>query len=101
MAHKSYALSTDREVMQDLGRRLQLLRETRRMTAVEAAAQAGLSRRTVWRAESGGNPTLLTLLRLLRLYGRIDALENFVPEPEISPMALLKQRKPRAEPPRG
>ena len=87
--------------MQDLGRRLQRLREARQLTAVEAAAQAGLSRRTVWRAETGGNPTLLTLLRLLRLYGHIDAVESFVPEPAISPMALLKERKPRPEAPRG
>ncbi len=99
MAHTSYTLATDREIMQDLGRRLRRLREARELTAIEAAARAGLSRRTVWRAESGDNPTLLTLLRLLRTYGHIEAVESFVPEPVLSPMALL--RKPRPEPPRG
>ncbi len=58
----------------------------------EAADAAGLSSKTVSRAEQGENPTLLTVLRLLRVYGRIAALEQFIPEPEVSPMALIRER---------
>lgn len=84
--------ATDREVLQHLGSRLRGLRESQHLSSSEAAAQAGLSRRTVYRAETGQNPTLLTVVRLLRLYGRLDALAAFLPEPEISPMALLEER---------
>lgn len=75
--------------MQQLGRRLRALREAQGLSAVEAAAQSGLGRRTLFRAERGQNPTLETLVRLLRLYGRVGALAELVPEPETSPMALI------------
>ena len=88
---------TDREVMGELGRRLRAQREAQRLTQVEAAERAGLSRRTVSRAEEGRNPTLLTLVRLLRLYGRVGALEDFLREPEVSPMAILESRQKRSD----
>jgi DNA-binding XRE family transcriptional regulator len=81
---------TDRELMEVLGRRLAVLREARGLTQVEAAERAALSRRTVHRAENGINPTLLTIVRLLRVYGRMDALNGLVPDaPEVSPARRL------------
>jgi transcriptional regulator with XRE-family HTH domain len=90
-------LATDREVLALLGSRLAALREGQGLTGEDAAAAAGLSRRTVYRAERGQNPTLLTLVRLLRLYGRIDALAQILPEPEVSPMALIRPRPGRTD----
>jgi len=90
MTPTSYTTATDLEVLEEIGRRLRSLREAQGLTAIEAAARTGLSRRTVWRAEQGDNPTLGTLLKLLRLYGRLAALDTFLREPEISPMALLQ-----------
>lgn len=99
MALSSYTTATDREILAELGRRLRALREGQELTAIEAAARTGLSRRTVWRAEQGDNPTLLTLLRLLRLYGRLEALDGVLRQAEISPMALLSKAK--ASPSKG
>ncbi len=93
MGHLSYTSTTDREVMQELGRRLAALRESQRLTMLEAAERAALARQTLYRAERGQNPTLLTIVRLLRVYGRLAALESFIPEPEISPMAVLEERR--------
>lgn len=95
MGRISPETATDGELMRALGRRLRALREARGLTSVDAAAQSGLSRRTVDRAEEGHNPTLGTLLRLLRLYGRLAALDDFIPEPEVSPMALLERERGR------
>ena len=81
--------------MRELGRRLAALREAQRLTMLEAAERAALSRQTLYRAERGQNPTLLTIVRLLRVYGRLAALESFIPEPEISPMAVLEERRAR------
>jgi transcriptional regulator with XRE-family HTH domain len=88
-----YAEATDAELLGIIGERLEALRKARGLTQSEAAAKADLSRNTLYHAERGDNPTLLTLVRLLRVYGRLPALESFIPPPEISPMARLKQRK--------
>lgn len=96
MSSEALTMRTDDEIMAFLGRRLRALRKSQRLTTVEAAAGAGLSRRTVYSAEHGDNPTLQTLVRLLRLYGRLDALQAFVPEPEISPMAILESKRRRS-----
>ncbi len=95
MGHLSDTPGTDREVMRELGRRLAALRESQRLTILEAAERAALSRQTLYRAERGQNPTLLTIVRLLRVYGRLAALESFIPEPEISPIAVLEERRAR------
>ena len=86
---------TDREVMVELGARLSRLRRSRRLSILEVARLAELDRSTVSRAERGDNPTLLTLVRLLRVYGRLQALNDFLPQPELSPMALLEERRGR------
>lgn len=83
----------DPEIMDILGRRLASVRKARGLTQAEAADQAGLDRTTVSRAERGDNPNLLTLVRLLRVYGRLDALDAFLPEPGVSPMALVRERR--------
>ena len=99
MAHITSNVSTDREIMVELGGRLRALRKARGLTLIEAAERATLSRRTVARTEKGDNPRLETLLRLLRVYGRLEALDAFIPEPTVSPMAIL--RKLQKGKPRG
>jgi transcriptional regulator with XRE-family HTH domain len=91
MVDNSYTTSTDNEVLAEIGRRLRALRGAR--TLEEAAGLAGLTRQTVSRAEHGDNPTLNTIVRMLRAYGRLAALEDFAAAPEVSPMALLRGRQ--------
>lgn len=97
MEPKSLTSATDQEILQILGARLRSLREARALTLLEAAAGSGLSRRTIYRAEAGRNPTLASVLRLLRLYGRLEAMTEFIPEPTLSPLALLAQRAKAAK----
>lgn len=91
----SFLLSTasDPEIVEEIGRRLRALRKSRGLSQAEAARRSGLSRRTLYSAESGENPTLSTVIRLLRTYGRLGALDDFIPEPEVSPMDLLERRE--------
>lgn len=96
MGLSSIITATDSEIMDRIGHRLKELRESRELTQLEAAERAGIARRTLYRAERGMNPTLETMIRLLRVYGRLPALDSFIPETEVSPMALL--RESRAEP---
>lgn len=93
MSAKTYTSATDREILEAVGARLRALRKARSLTQQTAAERAGLARSTVHEAEKGQNPTLQTLIRLLRVYGRLPALESFIPEPDVSPMARLRERK--------
>lgn len=93
MAHISFTEKTDREVMAELGRRLKALRKAHGLSRTDVAERAALERRTVARTENGENPRLDTLVRLLRVYGRLDALDGFIPEPTVSPMDELRRRR--------
>lgn len=84
--------------MATLGERLAHLRVNRAMTQAELADAAGVAKRTVERVESGESIQLLTLVRLCRVLGLMDGLDQLVPEQGPSPMALLKD-KARARPP--
>lgn len=93
MLDKSIHEATDREIAEEIGRRLRALRKARNLEIVDVAELADLDRSTISNAEHGKNPTLRTIIRLLRTYGRLGALESFIPEPEISPMQLIRQQK--------
>lgn len=95
MSDIRYSTASDTEIMAEIGARLEALRKTRGLTQTDAAERAGLGRNTLYRAEQGDNPTLQTIVRLLRTYGRLGALSTFIPAAEISPMARLRARKGR------
>jgi len=82
--------SSDVEILDEIGRRLEALRENRRLSRSRAAELSGISRRTLYSTEHGENPTLLTVIRLLRTYGRLSSLDAFIPTQEISPMEIIE-----------
>ena len=74
----------------ELGTRLQRERLNQNITQAVLAEQAGISRRTLVAAEKGKGTTLETLIRLLRGLGKLGQLDQFLPEPPISPIQLAK-----------
>jgi len=87
---------SDQEVLKELGRRLRAYRLQRNLGAAEVAERAGLNRNTVANAEAGANPRLGTVVKILRVLERLDALDAFLAPPGISPMQLMKTAgKPR------
>jgi transcriptional regulator with XRE-family HTH domain len=95
MMDKRIEERADAEILVELGRRLAMLRKAAGFTQAEAAELAALDRSTVSRAEQGDNPNLLTVVRLLRVYGRLGALDSFIPEPGVSPMQLVREARKR------
>lgn len=95
--------STNDEILAELGRRLERYRLQQNWTLADVAREAGVGLRTAARAEAGENPTLATMVKLLRALGRLEALDSFLPEPLVSPIQLAelsgKQRQ-RAGTPR-
>ena len=83
--------ATDAAILSELGGRLARVRLERNLTQGRLAEQAGVSKRTVERLESGGVATQLSgfirVCRVLDLVGRFDLL---VPEPLPSPVEQLK-----------
>lgn len=80
----------DSEIIEEIGRRLRAHRLQLNLPQEEMARLAQLSPTTVKNAEAGRDPRLATLVRMLRVLGRLEALDAFLPAPTVSPLALLK-----------
>ncbi len=84
---------TDEGILRELGARLAGARLGHNLTQAALAEQAGVSKRTVERLESGEVATQLSgFLRVCRALGLAERFETLVPEPAASPMAQLKQQ---------
>jgi transcriptional regulator with XRE-family HTH domain len=82
---------TDELVLRELGARIAALRLARNLTQAALAEQAGISKRTLERLESGAVAAQLpAFLRICRVLGLLDQLDSFIPEPAPSPLAQLK-----------
>jgi transcriptional regulator with XRE-family HTH domain len=104
--------ATDRAILSELGGRLARARLERNLTQSQLAAQAGVSKNTLQRLESGSVATQLSgFLRVCRVLGLIERFDLLVPEPVPSPIEQLKlrgrqrrrasaKRKPMASPPK-
>ncbi|MFQ5705570.1 MAG: helix-turn-helix domain-containing protein [Gemmatimonadales bacterium] len=84
--------TTDIEILREVGRRLRAYRLQQNISVADVAARAGVSPNTVVNVEAGRNARLLTLVRLLRVYGRLEAINAFLPPPQISPLQLVRER---------
>jgi len=81
---------TDTEILAEIGGRLQRYRLQQNVTQRKLAQAAGVGSRTIQNVEKGEGAQLLTVVRILRALGRLDALEAFLPAPGLSPMELLR-----------
>ena len=89
-------LMSDEALLQELGQRIARLRLERNLSQAQLAEQAGISKRTLERLEAGAAATQLSLfLRVLRQLDLLERLELLLPEPQLSPLALLQQQATR------
>ena len=66
------------------------------LSQADLAEKAGLARRTITAIEHGEGSSLATLIALLRGLHALGELENLLPDPGPSPIALTRvQEKPR------
>jgi len=91
---------SDEAVLRELGSRLAAARLVRNQTQAALAEEAGVSKRTVERLESGEVAARLSgLVRVCRALGLADRLDALVPSPTVSPVEQLKlagRRRQRA-----
>lgn len=89
---------TDKAIVSELGRRLKSLRLNRNYSQQEIAEFTGLSVTAVQSAEKGESK-MITYIKILRVLGSLQALDNFLPVVDISPLQLAKlegKRRQRA-----
>ena len=85
--------ATDDAVMVELGGRLARVRLERNLTQVQLAHEAGISKPTLQRLESGAVATQLSgFLRVCRVLGLVEGFETLIPEPVVTPMEQLKRQ---------
>lgn len=83
-------LMTDDAILAELGKRLCRRRLDFQLTQAELAEQAGVSKRTIERAEAGASTQTPSLIRILRVLSLLPNLDLLIPEPGPRPMELLK-----------
>ncbi len=83
---------TEKEQLAYIGEQLQKIRLKEDITQSQLAEKTGMNRSNISTIETGGNPTLSSFLRILKVYGRLDDLQEVLHTPEISPMEMLKLR---------
>jgi putative transcriptional regulator len=80
---------TNNAIAQEIGSRIEQLRLEQNMTQQALADEIGLSR-VSYRKLAKGAAKFENIIGALRALGRMDLLEQFVPETTFSPMAQLK-----------
>jgi transcriptional regulator with XRE-family HTH domain len=90
MPFVSLLFKTPDELQAVLGERLRALRLSRNFSQRELADKAGVSLRALHNLEAGTGSTLETFLRVLKALNAVDAIEALLPQPKVSPLALLK-----------
>ena len=86
-----YGMST-KAILAELGTRLKSKRLRKNLSQQELAERTGLSRNTISDMESGGSTTLSNFLSTLRALEALDELDNFLPDPGISPVQMLRMK---------
>jgi len=81
---------SDDHVLAELGARLKRARLDRNIPQAVLAEDAGVSRGTIDRLESGRSVQLTSLLRVLRALKLLENLELLVPPPDTRPLQALR-----------
>jgi transcriptional regulator with XRE-family HTH domain len=79
----------------ELGRQIRALRLLQDLNQEQVAERAGIALNAVKNLESGRGATLRTLTRTLRVLNRTDWLGTLAPAVSISPIQMLRTKRPR------
>lgn len=83
---------SDEAILAELGERIARSRIDMQLTQAEVAEQAGVSKRTLERVESGASAQMSSLIRILRVLELLPRLEQMFPATGPTPMELLRHK---------
>lgn len=78
--------NSDKAVLDELGSRLARTRLEQNVSQEQLAGEAGVSKSTIERIETGREVKVTSLVRILRALGRLELLDQLLPEPLPSPI---------------
>lgn len=81
---------SDKAIVIELTNRVKRNRLLKNYSQQELADRAGVSKSTLQKLEYGSSVTIKTFVQVLRALKQLDSLDNFIPEPGISPIELQK-----------
>lgn len=84
-----YGMS-DKAILAEIGRRLKRKRLSRNITQQHLGEIAGLERMTISAIENGNPFDVITLIKFLRALDSLEAIDDLLPDPGISPLQLAK-----------
>lgn len=87
--------ASEKDLARELGRRLAQVRLNRNISQEQLAAAAGISKRTLERAERTGSVQLLNFIRIFAALGLARRLELLLPNLFVNPMESLLPRRRR------
>ncbi|MEK7292338.1 MAG: helix-turn-helix transcriptional regulator [Actinomycetota bacterium] len=94
MEKKPLVVRPTKDLEVELGLEIRRMRLRQNRTQRELADDANVSLSALKNLETGRGSGVRTLILVARALGRTDWLESFAsPEPSISPMQMLRQRK--------
>lgn len=83
---------SDHAVLKEIGSRVARYRINGNLAQAELAHEAGVSRKTVTRVESGHPVQTPSLVRILRVLGLLANCEVLVPDASVSPIESYRSR---------
>lgn len=91
-------LTTD-VVLSEVGERIRNYRMEKSLTQKDLSERAGLSRKSIVKAEAGGIVTLESLIMILRALGRLGDLNQLLPErtQQIDPFKVVETQKKKRQ----
>ena len=79
----------------ELGEQMRTLRLRANLDQITLAKRGGIGLTAIKNLESGKGATLKTLIKVLRILGRVDWLTSLAPPVSISPLQMLKAKPTR------
>ena len=89
MTSKNYYAMTDEAVARELGQRLEQARLEANIPQKQIADELGISEGT-YRSAVKGKARLEVIIGIMRLLGKLENLDSFLPPEPFSPLELLK-----------
>lgn len=93
---KIQTLTPEKQILEELGRRLAIVRKQQRLSQTRLAEEAGIGVATLRRIEAGQDSQMESWLKLLKALRMTAAIDALLPERFDSPMAeVLSQTRRR------
>lgn len=92
---KIYGDENNAYILKEIGQRIKDIRLGQSMTQKELAENAGVAYSTVVRIENGEGVNIENLMRVIRTLGLIQNFDLLVPEQELTPEEIFKNKPKR------